>query len=104
MADSQAQPSWLQGLMQGLLGKMGLAGAASQGGTSTPDPRAAQNPWVAPVPGGGTTANPPGTDTSYLKGIIDAQMQMQKNKKAPTKPSAPSSSLTDLFQSLVGNL
>lgn len=57
MADSQAQPSWISSLVQGLLGKMGMNAAAAQGGPSTAPATPAPNPWVkSPAP---STANDP---------------------------------------------
>lgn len=103
MADSQAQPGWLQGLGQWLVNRIGLGGAAAQGGQGVPDPRAAQNPWVKQPSGMAGTANPPAPQsTDYLKGIIDAQQHIKQlpsdDKK---KVVGPQSSLTDLFKSIV---
>lgn len=59
MADSQAQPNWLSGLMQGLLGKIGLSGAAAQGGPSTAPATPPRNPWVLPDSPAPSTAQDP---------------------------------------------
>ena len=111
MADniSQGQPSWITALVQGLLGKIGLGNAPGQAAApGIPSSGAAPNPWVQGP--NANTANPPGTpqatDTSYLKGIIDAQQALQNKDNKPTKstaPGKPTSSLMDIFHSLIGN-
>lgn len=93
------QPGWLQGLGQWLVNKIGLGGAAAQGGAGVAAPTSS-NPWVAQPAAQAPAQAPQSND--YLKGIIDAQQHIkQLPADSKKKVVGPQSSLTDLFKSIV---